>query len=78
MCGAMEVFGSRWGNPATGPHYQADLCASVADARLITNAPKLYQAASEALDYMRLHKYADQAWADDLETALANARGESK
>ena len=30
-------------------------------------------AAQAALHYMRLHKYADQAWADDLEAALDQA-----
>jgi len=31
---------------------------------------KLKEAAKSALHYMRLHKYADQAWADDLEAAI--------
>lgn len=34
-------------------------------------APGLLAAARAALHYMRLHKYADQAWADDLEAAIA-------
>lgn len=33
----------------------------------------LLQAARNALHYMRLHKYADQAWADDLEAAIVKA-----
>lgn len=44
-----------------------------ADARLIAAAPELLKAASAALHYMRLHKYADQVWADDLEAAIAAA-----
>lgn len=44
-----------------------------ADARLIAAAPELLKAASAALHYMRLHKYADQAWADDLAAAIAAA-----
>lgn len=44
-----------------------------ADAKLIAAAPELLQSASAALHYMRLHKYADQAWADDLEAAIAAA-----
>lgn len=44
-----------------------------ADAKLIAAAPGLLKAASAALHYMRLHKYADQAWADDLEAAIAAA-----
>jgi len=34
-------------------------------------APDLLTAARAALQYMRMHKYADQAWADDLESAIA-------
>ena len=44
-----------------------------ADAKLIAAAPELLNAASAALHYMRLHQYADQAWADDLEAAIAAA-----
>ena len=33
----------------------------------------LEAAARNALHYMRLHKYADQSWADDLERALGTA-----
>lgn len=44
-----------------------------ADARLIAVAPELLAAAQAALHYMRLHKYADQAWADDLEAAITQA-----
>lgn len=44
-----------------------------ADARLIAAAPELLAAARAALHYMRLHKYADQAWADDLESAITLA-----
>lgn len=44
-----------------------------ADAKLIAAAPGLLAAARAALHYMRLHKYADQAWADDLEAAIAAA-----
>jgi hypothetical protein len=32
---------------------------------------RLLAAAQAALHYMRLHQYADQAWADDLATAIA-------
>lgn len=44
--------GSRWfsiGNPATGPHYQADIFCSEADARLIAAAPDLLDAAKVTL-----------------------------
>jgi len=34
---------------------------------------ELVSAASKALNYMRMHNYADQAWADDLEAALKKA-----
>lgn len=44
-----------------------------ADAKLIAAAPGLLAAARAALHYMRLHKYADQAWANDLEAAIAAA-----
>lgn len=47
----------------------------VANARLIAAAPELLEAAEKALQYMRLHKYADQAWADDLASAIAKAKG---
>lgn len=46
-----------------------------ANARLIAAAPELLEAAQKALHYMRLHKYADQAWTDDLEAAIAKALG---
>lgn len=60
------------------PGYLAEVrdCGSgdvVANARLIAAAPELLRAAIAALHYMRLHKYADQAWADDLEAAIAAA-----
>ena len=45
-----------------------------ADAKLIAAAPGLLAAARAALHYMRLHKYADQSWADDLEAAIAVAK----
>ncbi len=38
---------SKWlsiGDPAIGPHYQGDLCASLADAKLIAAAPELLEA----------------------------------
>lgn len=44
-----------------------------ANAKLIAAAPKLLEAAQNALHYMRLHKYADKAWADDLEAAIQEA-----
>lgn len=47
-------------------------CVKLADER-----DELLQAAKAALHYMRLHKYADQAWADDLERAIAKAEGRS-
>lgn len=36
---------------------------------------ELIEKSAAALHYMRLHKYADQAWADDLAEALARVRG---
>jgi hypothetical protein len=36
-------------------------------------AAESHYAARAALHYMLLHKYADQAWADDLEAAIAAA-----
>lgn len=46
-----------------------------ANRHLIAAAPELLESAKQALHYMRLHKYADQAWADDLEAAIAKAEG---
>lgn len=54
----------------------SDSTEGVANARLIAAAPELLEAAENALHYMRLHKYADQAWADDLDAAIKKARGE--
>lgn len=49
------------------------------DAQQITCAraavAELIEKSAAALHYMRLHKYADQAWADDLAEALARVRG---
>ena len=45
--------GSIWlsiGNPKTGPHYQGDLVASEANARLIANAPRLLEALREQIE----------------------------
>lgn len=36
---------------------------------------ELIEKSAVALHYMRLHKYADQAWADDLAEALARVQG---
>ena len=55
----------------------SDSKEGVANAHLIAAAPDLLDAAEKALHYMRLHKYADQAWADDLASAIAKARGEA-
>ena len=44
-------------------------------AHQIAALPELMAAAKSALHYMRLHKYADQSWADDLEAAIAKAEG---
>ena len=52
-----------------------DCPEGLANARLIAAAPELLEAAEKALHYMRLHKYADQAWADDLASAISKARG---
>ena len=54
-----------------------DCADGAANAHLIAAAPELLEAAEKALHYMRLHKYADQAWADDLASAISKARGES-
>ena len=35
------------GDPKTGPHFQGDLVASIADARLIASAPDLLEACQE-------------------------------
>lgn len=43
------------------------------DLRLMAAAPELLDAASKALKYMRAHKYADKALADDLESAIRKA-----
>lgn len=42
-------------------------------AKRIEKLGRVAAAASAALHYMRLHNYADQAWADDLEAAIAAA-----
>ncbi len=52
-----------------------DASATEANASLIEAAPDLLIAGKNALSYMRLHKYADQAWADDLEKAINKASG---
>lgn len=44
-------------------------------ARQISALPELLTASKSALAYMRLHKYADQSWADDLDRAIAKAEG---
>lgn len=36
---------------------------------------ELIEKSAAALHYMRLHKYADQAWSDDLAAALARVQG---
>lgn len=44
--------GSLWlslGDPKTGTHFQADLCASKDDARLIVSARELYEALDDML-----------------------------
>ncbi len=56
-------------------HTEASEEAACSNARLIAAAPDLLEASKAALEYMRLHKYADQAWADDLEWAIAKAEG---
>jgi len=45
-----------------------------ANAQLIAIAPELLKAARAALHYMRMHKYADQAWADDLGAVIDKAK----
>lgn len=46
-----------------------EYCAAVAAVA------DLIEKAEAALHYMRLHRYADQAWADDLAAALARMNG---
>ena len=46
-----------------------------ANACLVAAAPELLGAAEKALSYMRLHRYADEAWADDLAAAINKAKG---
>lgn len=46
-----------------------------ADAKLVASAPELLAAARAALHYMRIHKYADQSWADDLEAVISSIDG---
>ena len=55
-----------------GSHEEAmDIARAIgARDREIARLRKVEKAAQAALNYMRLHKYADQAWADDLEAAL--------
>ena len=49
------------------------------DAQQITCAraavADLIETSAAALQYMRLHRYADQSWADDLAAALARVQG---
>lgn len=68
-CGTNSTYGRN------GGHYITDDEAAN-NARLIAAAPELLAAAQNALHYMRLHKYADKAWADDLEAVIAKATGE--
>ena len=49
------------------------LRATYDDLRLMAAAPELLDAAEKALAYMRAHKYADQALADDVEAAIRKA-----
>ncbi len=44
--------------------------AEAVQAAITESEADLIEAAKSALHYMRLHKYADQAWADDVEAAL--------
>ena len=57
-----------------GPDHRNVAAASTREiATMIAALPDLLSAAKAALHYMRLHKYADQAWADDLAAAIAKA-----
>jgi hypothetical protein len=81
--------GSMWlslGDPMTGPHYQGDLCASVADARLIAAAPDMLAALKEARAFVSSAADLDEhAWGvrdpdyarllDKIDAALAAAEG---
>lgn len=51
---------------------KCDVCYWRSRAERYAAVPELLKAASAALHYMRLHKYADQTWADDLEAAIAS------
>lgn len=64
--------GSIWlsiGDPMKGPHFQADLCASVADAQLIVSAPDLLEALQKCLPLLHMNFSST-----DKDAAFAQAR----
>jgi len=59
--------GSIWlslGDHKTGPHYQGDLVATPADARLIAATPELLAAAKQAEKWIAI-RMADDGWPAD-------------
>jgi hypothetical protein len=76
--------GSMWlsiGDHRTGPHFQADLCASEADAKLIVAAPEMLDALRRAVLALAFASESSAAMRDDYEAvsrAIAKAtRGEA-
>lgn len=54
-----------------------DVCADrlIEYCDAVAAVARLIETSAAALQYMRLHQYADQAWADDLAAALARVQG---
>ena len=83
--------GSMWlslGNPEKGPHYQGDLVASEADARLIAAAPDLLAACEVVVAFLdrledgdesllRIRQRVHAPLRAALEPAIAKAEGRS-
>jgi len=71
------------GDPRDGAHYQGDLVASAADARLITAAPELYAALKALADslpsaeYMAAQGKEEGPLLKEMRAALAKAEGKS-
>jgi hypothetical protein len=61
------------GDPIVGPHYQADIHCSDADARLIAAAPDLLEALKEIVQRNEIQHWFNL---DQARAAIAKAEGE--